>query len=268
MIQTWQGKIAVITGASSGIGAATAERLAREGLQVVLVARRLERLQDLMELIHQRGGKAEAISANLTCEADYVKVAEDISVHYGHIDVLVNNAGIGWYGFGTDMPWETAREMLHVNIMAVVYLTLRFMLMMRERNTGHIINIGSISGSLPSQGVAVYGATKAFLDNFTTALYRELRGTRVHISVVRAGPVVTEFTETAANRLGGMHLPTERIGVTADMVAEKVWGLFRHPRRVIYVPSYLRVIPWLENSVGWLIDCIGPLLLKRQQQKR
>jgi len=146
----------------------------------------------------------------------------------------------------------------------VVQLTLRFLVKMRERNMGHIINIGSISGSLPSQGIAVYGATKAFIDNFTTALHREMRGTFVHLSIVRAGPVLTEFCATAANRQGGLHLPTERHGVTAEMVADRVWGLLRRPRRVVYIPAYLRLTPWLENCFGWLIDRIGPMLLRRQ----
>ena len=109
------------------------------------------------------------------------------------VDVLVNNAGLGWYGFGTEMPWTIASEILQVNITAAVHFTLLFLKKMRSLGSGHIINIGSISGSLPSQGVALYGATKSFLDNFTTALYRELTGTHLHVSVVRAGPVLTEF---------------------------------------------------------------------------
>jgi uncharacterized protein len=266
MSHNWNGKIAVITGASSGIGAATAQRLAGEGMQVILVARRLDRLASLVEAIRQAGGQAEAIQADLTCEADCTRVYEEVSSRYGHVDVLVNNAGFGWYGFGADMPWNTAVEMLKVNVEAVVQLTLQFLVKMRENNKGHIINIGSISGSLPSQGIAVYGATKAFIDNFTTALYREMRGTFVHLSVVRAGPVLTEFSSMAANRQGGLHLPTERHGVTAEMVAERVWGLLRRPRRVTYIPGYLLFTPWLENSFGWLIDRLGPLLLTRQNR--
>ena len=143
-----------------------------------------------------------------------------------------------------------------------------FLKRMRERGSGHIINIGSVSGGLPSQGVAIYGATKSFLDNFTTALYRELSGTRLRVSVVRAGPVRTEFCETAAVRQGGMNLPTEHTGVTAELVARRIWGLLRWPRRVIYVPGWLAVTPLVENSFGWLIDQLGPLLLARQKKQR
>lgn len=263
MDRIWKGKIAVVTGASSGIGAATAKRLAGEGLRVALVARRRDRLAALAEEIRRSGGQAEIIPADLSLEADRARVFEAVMGRYGHADVLVNNAGLGWYGFGADMPWKTAWEMLQVNVAAVVQLSLSFLDKMRERDAGHLINVGSISGSLPSQGVALYGATKSFLDAFTTALHREMAGTRVKLSVVRAGPVITEFCETAAHREGGRHIPTERIGVTAETVADRIWGLLRRPRRVIYVPDYLRITPWVEAYFGWLIDRLGPLLLRR-----
>lgn len=193
----WKDKIAVDTGASSRIGASTSKGLARKGMQVVLVARHLDRLEELAGEIRQAGGRVYPLPADLTLESDRTHLYQEITSLYGDIDLLVNNAGLGWYGYGTDMPWKTAWQILQVNVEAVVQLTLDFLGSMRHRNTGHIINVDSISGSLPSQGVAIYGATKSFLDNFTTALYRELAGTHVHVSVVWAGPVRTEFGEAA-----------------------------------------------------------------------
>lgn len=265
MDRGWKDKIAVVTGASSGIGAATAKRLAREGMQVVLVARRLDRLEDLAREIHQDGGQAYAIPADLTQESDRARVFQEVTRRFGNADVLVNNAGLGWYGYGAEMPWKMAWEMLQVNVEAVVQLTLGFLGKMRQRDAGHIINVGSISGSLPSQGVAVYGATKSFLDNFTTALHRELTGTRVHVSVVRAGPVRTEFCETALQQENGMHIPTEKVGLTSEQVAQRIWKLMLRPRRVVYLPEYLRLVPLAELAFGWIIDRLGPLLLKRQK---
>lgn len=262
----WVDKLAIITGASSGIGAATARELARHGFQVVLVARRRERLEEVAAQIKHAGGVAEIIPADLTVEADRQRVYDQVTEKHKNVDVLVNNAGIGWYGYFTDMTWQTVREILQVNISATVQFTLLFLQRMRERNSGHIINIGSVSGSLPSQGVAIYGATKSFLDNFTTALYRELTGTKLRVSVVRAGPVRTEFCETAAIRQGGMNLPTEHAGVPAEIVARRIWGLLRWPRRVIYVPAWLAVTPLVESYFGWLIDRLGPLLLNRQKK--
>lgn len=264
-MKKWNGKIAVVTGASSGIGAATARRLAREGMQVVLVARRLDRLEALADEIRRAGGCAYPIPADLTQEADRATLFQEITERYGDVDLLVNNAGLGWYGYGDEMPWKTALEMLQVNVETVVQLTIGFLGRMRLRNAGHIINVGSISGSIPSQGIALYGATKSFLDNFTTGLYRELTGTHVHISVVRAGPVRTEFGEAALAKENGGHVPTEHVGVTADHVAWRIWKLMLRPRRVIYVPDWLQVVPWAELSFGWIIDRIGPLLLKKQK---
>ena len=264
-MNTWKGKIAVVTGASSGIGAAIARRLAHEGLRVVLVARRLDRLESLAEEIRCTGGEACILVADLTQEIDRKRVFDEVERRLGNVDVLVNNAGFCWYGYGTEMLWKTAWEMLQVNVEAVVQLSLSFLGGMRRRNAGHIINIGSISGSIPSQGVALYGATKSFLDNFTTALYRELAGTRVHVSVVRAGPVRTEIGEAALAKENGGHVPTEHVGVTAEHVAWQIWKLLLRPKRVIYVPGWMRVVPWAELAFGWIIDRVGPLLLKKQK---
>ena len=264
MMTILKDKLAVITGASSGIGAATARRLAGEGMLVVLVARRTDRLESLAEEIRTLGGRAHLIPADLTREDERLRVFSEVSDMFGEADVLVNNAGLGWYGYGSDMPWKTARKMLQVNVEAVVQLSLSFLPGMRRRNAGHIVNIGSISGSIPSQGIALYGATKSFLDNFTTALHRELTGTHVHVSVVRAGAVRTEFGEAALKQENGGHVPTEHIGVTADQVAWRVWKLLLHPRRVIYIPRWLQVVPQAELAFGWIIDRVGPLLLKRK----
>ncbi len=264
---SWNGKIAVVTGASSGIGAATASKLASQGLKVILVARRQDRLEQLASCINLTGGQSDYIVADLSQEAERLRIYTQIEATYGHVEVLVNNAGLGWYGYGTDMPWTIASEILRVNIEAAVHFTLLFLKTMRQVGSGHIINIGSISGSLPSQGVAIYGATKSFLDNFTSALYRELAGTNLHVSVVRAGPVLTEFSATAAGLPGSFHLPTERIGVSSETVANHVWRLLEHPRRVIYVPAWLRITPHVETLFGWLIDRLGPLLLRSQARK-
>ncbi|MBN2386890.1 MAG: SDR family oxidoreductase [Anaerolineales bacterium] len=264
-MRDWKDKIAVVTGASSGIGAATARRLAREGLQVMLVARRLDRLEELAGQIRQNGGRAECLPADLSQEGDRRRIFNEIETRFGHVDVLINNAGFCWYGYGAEMSWKTAWEMLQVNVEAVVQLSLSCLTHMRKRGSGHIINVGSISGSIPSQGIALYGATKSFLDNFTTALHRELSRTHLHVSVVRAGPVRTEFGEAALQQENGGHVPTEHIGVSAEHVAWRIWKLILRPRRVIYIPDWLRVVPWAELAFGWIIDRVGPLLLKNQK---
>ena len=260
----WKGKVALVTGASSGIGAVTAKRLALEGLKVVLVARREDRLRSLAAQIRELGGEALVVAADLSEERERLRVAQEVHSVYGAVDVLINNAGFGWYGFGMEMPWTLARQMVEINMAAVVHLTLLFLPDMKARSSGHIINVGSIAGSLPSQGVALYSATKSFMDTFTTSLYRELRGTNIHVSVIKPGPVSTEFYDAAVTKSAGLRIPAERFSVKPEAVANRIWTLLRKPARVAYVPRLFVLVPWVELCFGWLMDLLGPLLLRRQ----
>ncbi len=264
----WKGKAAVVTGASGGIGAAIALRLAREGMRVALVARNRERLEALAVQIREFGGKAVVVIADLADESERVRAFEQIRAALGPVDVLVNNAGLGWYGESAEMPWSLAAQMLEVNVVALVRFTLMFLTEMRARKAGHIINIGSIAGSIPSQGVALYSATKSFVDAFTTGLHRELRGTGVRVSVVRAGAVATDFFDRVAGQFDRLQLPLKRWGIKPEVVAERVWRLLRRPVRVAYVPGVLRLVPWIELTCGWLMDRVGPLLLQRQPKRQ
>ena len=186
---TWRGKIALITGASSGIGEATARRLAAEGLVVLLTARRQERLEALAQEIQSAGGQAHIYPADLSLVEERQRLFERVNAEQPPVDVLVNNAGLGWYGYAADMPWQTAQQLLAVNLEAVVQLTLLWLPQMRARQQGRIINIGSVVGSIPSQGVAVYAATKAFDLQLGASLYAELRP--LGIDVVTLCPQAT-----------------------------------------------------------------------------
>ena len=259
-------KIVLITGASSGIGAATAKLLARKCMTVILVARREDRLKELTAEICKMGGKASFIPADLSLPEERRRVYDSVIKRYGHIDVLVNNAGIGYYGYAAEMPWRTAFGLIQLNIEALVQLSLMFLTQMQKRGSGHIINISSIAGGLPNQGIALYGASKSFVDAFTTSLYRELKGTPVHVSTVRPGAVTTEFFDTAQLiSSGGRRTPGEGSAVTPNKVACRIYKLLDHPRRVAYVPWIMALSPLLEILFGWAIDLIGPVLLKRQK---
>lgn len=266
--QRWAGKTALVTGASSGIGAAVARALARQGVRVILTARRAERLELLADEIRRDGGEAHVIAADLADEAARGRVLATARELAGGVDILVNSAGLGWYGYGSDMPWDVAREMIQTNMAALAHLTLLVLRDMRARGAGHIINISSIAGSLPEQGTALYSATKSFVDSFTTALHRELAGTPVRISLLRPGPVETEFFDAAARRAAGRRVPGERFAVSPERVAKRVIALLRRPRRVAYVPDWLRIVPWIEPAFGWLMDRLGPALLRREAAAR
>lgn len=261
-------KIALITGASSGIGSATALKFARAGLMVVLVARRLNRLEILESEIRETGGKVKIIQADLTDDTQRLGIYQRVIEDLDRVDILVNNAGLGWYGYYANMPWHIAQELLQLNITAVAHLTNLFLPGMRKRDSGHIINIGSIAGGFPNQGVAIYSASKSFLDAFTTVLHRELRGSNVSCSVVRVGPVRTEFFERAKDRPAGLPVPAERFAITPDRVADRIWDLVQSPSKAIYIPRYYAITPWIELLFGWVVDRLGPLLLRRASATR
>jgi len=268
--QALQGRTALVTGASSGIGAATARLLASRGLRVILVARREDRLQALAQEITDRGGEAIAFVCDLAREEECSRLYQETNSRFGPIDFLVNSAGLGWYGFLAEMPLSTARQMVAVNNGAVVQLSLLFLQEMQRRGRGLIVQIGSIAGSLPEQGIALYSASKSFLDYFSRALYRELRGGPVRISLVKPGPVATEFYQTSPDRVtsqDGLRIPGERWSVRPEVVAQVVWSQFLRPRRVTYIPAYLCLTPALELFFGWAIDLLGPALLRTQLRK-
>ncbi len=266
MKQVCQGKTALVTGASSGIGAAVARRLAKEGLQVVLVARRAEKLRALVDEIEASGRVADLMVADLAQETARLDLVRQFQDRYTvqAPDVLVNNAGFAYYGYTDVMPWEAAREMVEVNNLAIVHLTRMFLPGMLARHSGHIINIGSVNGVMPSQGTAVYSASKAFINAFTAALYRELQGSSVQVSVVLSGPVATELFEVSAKIKHGFRVPAERAAISPDTVAASVWSLLRRPRRYVYVPWYWRWVSLAEFAFGWAMDLVGPALLKQQ----
>ncbi len=257
-------KIALVTGASSGIGAAAARDLARMGYLVVLTARRADRLSALAEEIRRDGGRADTVAADLSAADGPGTLHRFIEEKYGKIDVLVNSAGFGWYGYAEKMPAEMAKDMVQVNVSSLLQLILRFLPGMKKRRQGSIINISSVAGSLPSQGIAVYSATKSFIDSLTTALHRELRGTGVHVSAVRPGPVTTDFFSTAASLPSGGKVPAQRFSIPPAAVSRTILSLLRRPRRVAYVPRGLRIVPWIEAGFGWLMNLMGPFLLRRR----
>jgi short-subunit dehydrogenase len=263
--QALQGRTALVTGASSGIGAATASYLAFHGMRVILVARREDRLQQMAKEIRDRGGDAIVFAADLAKEEECARLFEEVTRRFGPVEVLVNSAGLGWYGFLSEMPLQTARDMVAVNNGALVQLSLLFLQEMQRRGRGHIVQIGSIAGSLPEQGIALYSASKSFLDHFSRALYREVRGGPVRISVIKPGPVATEFYQASCQE--GLHIPGERWAIRPKLVAQAVWSTLLRPRRLTYVPAWLAVTPILELLFGWAIDLLGPVLLRSQLKK-
>jgi short-subunit dehydrogenase len=254
-------RVALVTG---GIGEVTARLLAKEGITVFLTARNSLKLGKIEKEITDSGGAAFSIPADLTIESERLHVLKTIKSAYSTIDILINNAGFGWYGFGHMMQWNTARDMVELNISAVVHLTLMVLQEMKQRDEGLIINISSIAANLPSQGIALYSATKAFIDNFSTSLYREMKRSGVKICAIKPGPVKTDFFSSATQRPNGLNIPASGSGISASRVARTIVGLIKHPRKTIYIPRIFSLIPIVEFCFSWIIDLMGPFLLNKK----
>jgi uncharacterized protein len=192
------GSTALVTGASSGIGAAIARLLAERGHGVALVARREERLRELAEELRARHGiRAEAAGADLADPAERDRLAAEIVQSGLVVEILVNNAGFGGIGTFVDLGRERQVEMLRVNVEAVVDLTARYLPPMVERGRGAVINLASTAAFQPMPQNATYAASKSFVLSWGEAIHHELKGSGVSVTTVCPGPVRTEFTEAA-----------------------------------------------------------------------
>ena len=196
------GQRALVTGASSGIGAAIATRLAAEGADLVITARRRDRLVALAESLREKYGvtvDVEAVDLSDPSAPEQLFSATELSGK--HIDLLVNNAGLGMYASFDDVDWDHHRALIAVNMTALTELCHRFVPVMRERGRGRVLNVASIGAYMPCPEFAVYTASKAYVRNFTEALDYELKGTGVSAAVVCPGGTRTEFLEHANQTL-------------------------------------------------------------------
>ena len=228
--------IAVITGASSGIGEEFARQLASRGYDVVLVARRIDRLNTLagkLREVHQV--ECVAVEADLANPEERDRLCDALEADKGRMEILVNNAGFGTHGFFHETDLQRELEMINVNCAAPVHLTKRFLPWMLERKKGYVLNVASLSAFTPGPVMAMYFATKAFLLSFSEALWEECRDTGVNVLALCPGPVKTEFQGSAgispkARSSGTAPLPVERV------VDDALRGLFDGKRVVI--PGY------------------------------
>ena len=198
-------ELALVTGASSGIGAALARRIARDGRDVVLVARRADRLEALAGDIEAGGAvKAHVIASDLVREGAVRALSDEVARRKLRVDWLVNNAGFGTVGRFDQLPVERELEEIRLNIEALVELTGRFLPGMTARGRGVVMNIASVGGFSPGPFMATYAATKAFVLSFTEALAAEMRGTGVQVLCVCPGFTRTEFQERAVVDVSGV----------------------------------------------------------------
>ncbi|HKP12077.1 MAG TPA: SDR family NAD(P)-dependent oxidoreductase, partial [Blastocatellia bacterium] len=195
-----KGQVVLITGASAGIGEATARMLAREGATVVLVARRKERLDALKAEIERGGGHALAIAADVTSATDRERVVNETLAACGRIDGLVNNAGYGQRGPIEMVPVEAIRENFETNLFSLIALTQLVIPVMRRQARGRIVNISSVAGRIARPLSSVYDATKHALEAISDGLRGELAPFGIKVVIIEPGFILTEFLGVANER--------------------------------------------------------------------
>ena len=232
--------VVIVTGASSGIGRATAARLAHNGTTVVLAARRADLLATLVTEIEAAGGHAHAVPTDVADPAAVTALVERAHRLTGRLDGLVNNAGIGG-GQSILTDDVVVQRMLTVNLLAPIRLMRAVVPIMREQGAGSIVNIGSVAGEVGIGGA--YSATKFALRGMTDSVRRELAGTGIGVTLVEPGFINTDLS---SRRRPGVPGP--------EVVAAAVERALTRPRRRIVVPRKYRVAITLSNVFPFLTD--------------
>ncbi len=199
MAQKLDGKVALITGASSGIGEATALALAALGAKVALAARRAERLQKLEKQITDGGGKALSLVTDIVDEAQATEMVHKTNSNFGSVDILVNNAGVMLVGPVEGADTSDWQRMININLMGLMYATHAALPLMKAQGGGHIVNISSVAGRVAVPNYAVYNATKFGVGAFSEALRKEVYKDKIRVTVIEPGGVATELADQITN---------------------------------------------------------------------
>jgi 3-hydroxy acid dehydrogenase / malonic semialdehyde reductase len=243
-------RVVWVTGASSGIGAATCRRFAGAGARVVAIARRAERLKALQS---EFPDKIVPLVVDVTDHAALSAGLSGLQAGWQNPDVLVNNAGAA-FGLETaqEARWEDWSKMVDLNVTSVLYLTHSVLPGMIQRNRGHIINLGSVAGTYPYKGGQVYGATKAFVEQLSLNLRCDVFGTQVRVTSIEPGAVETEFSEVRfrgdKERAAQVYKGFEAL--TSDDIAEAIFWCASQPARVNV--NRLEVMPTMQVPAGFV----------------
>ena len=240
MAKRLEGTVALVTGASSGIGRASAQALAAEGARVAVVARRKDRLEELVAGIEAAGGEALAIEADLGVEQDAVGAVARTVEHFGRLDTVLNNAGLMLLGPTATASTADWRRMVDVNVMGLLYCAhaaLPHLLAAAEdgpRRVADLVNVSSIGGRTTRPGSQVYNATKWGVVGLSESMRQELAGRHVRVSVVEPGPVRTELADANRPEIRAQILGRQEGVEVLDPqdVAEAIVFLVTRPRHV------------------------------------
>jgi short-subunit dehydrogenase len=250
-------RVAIVTGASSGIGEATARRLACRGMRVTLAARRGEILDRLVAQIAARGGNALAVPTDVREPGDLEHLVQATLERWGRVDVLVNNAGLSYDTLLARFDPDRLREEIAVNLVGMIECARAVLPAMYAQRSGHIVNVASIAGLVGLPTGSVYSATKFGMVGFSEALGREVRRKGVRVTAFCPGFVATNFSPDLQAVAEGRRPAHWHPGVMpVDYVAGRIAWLIEHPRRLDIIPRSWRILVFVARGWPWLADVI------------
>ncbi|HEX8704525.1 MAG TPA: SDR family oxidoreductase [Myxococcaceae bacterium] len=241
MKRAWKGKVVVITGASSGIGRATALILAKKGSHLVLAARREEPLDELAAQCEAYGVRCLAVPCDVADPAAVRALATQALHAFGHIDGWVNNAGVYLIGRLEETPDDAFRQVMETNFFGTVYGTRAALAQFRHQGRGTLINVSSIFGTAAGPYVSAYAASKFAVRGFSSAVRQEFEGTGIHVCTILPASVDTPLWKNPANYTGWRARPVEPI-YSPERVAKAIVRVLAKPRRELFIGPSRRAL--------------------------
>jgi short-subunit dehydrogenase len=237
----YRSRVAIVTGTSSGIGAQVALDLASRGASLVLVARRVDRLEAVARECAARGGTIETVAGDVAGEGFVEDVVARTLARFGRLDIVVNNAGISKHKQFFDVTAADVEYTLRVNLIAPARLIVAALPAMLRQGEGWIVNVSSVAGKLPPPREAVYAASKFGLTGLTEGLWLDLQGTNVHAAVIHVGPIDTEIWDKTDEPTAyhGRKLPPSR-------VSRAILDAIERRRHEVWVPGGMRLAWWFR----------------------
>jgi len=254
----YQDRVAIVTGASSGIGREVAVDMARRGVRTIAIARRREKLEEtLREMRSSSRAECEILVADVASAETARRAAEVARSRWGRIDFLVNNAGISKRKHILSVTPEEAEETIRINLLGPIFMILAVLPAMVERKEGYVVNVSSIAGKLGNPRESIYSASKFGLAGLSETLYFDLHRRGVHTILVNPGPIATEIwdkIESPAAYRGKFYPPSD--------VSKAIFEAIEHRRHEVTVPRIMGVVPVVKaifpGMIRWGTDRYDP----------
>ena len=256
----FKNKVVVITGASSGIGEASAVMFAKKGTNVILVSRNKDKLLQVEEKISNFPVKSTVCQCDVSKKTEVKKMADTVLEKFGRIDVLVNNAGFAIYGTVSDLSIEEIESQMATNYFGMIYCIKNFLPIMLQQKSGHIVNVASVAASFGLPGIASYCASKFAMLGFSEGLQHELQKTGVGVTVVSPIMVRTNFFDHSSFE----NMPKSPTSLSSKTVAKAVIKAASSPRLEIIVPSLVRGAVWAKHTFPYLINPLVSASFRKQ----